>query len=109
MNPGVHPYPPTARYSLQQALAMSGGIDVQAGPRYAMVYRQDVDGRTLAAEFKIGGRTMIEASDVLIKPGDVICLEHSIRTRWNKFWATVLHFGAGAYATVPITMGSSTR
>jgi len=109
MNPGVHPYPPTARYSLQQALAMSGGIDVQAGPRYAMVYRQDVDGKVAAGEFKIGGRTMIEASDVLIKPGDVICLEHSIRTRWNKFWATVLHFGAGAYATVPITMGSSTR
>jgi protein involved in polysaccharide export with SLBB domain len=107
MSPGVHPYPPTARYSLQQVLAMSGGIDIQAGPRYAMVYRQGGDGKMIAAEFRIGGRTMIEASDVLIKPGDIICLEHSIRTRWNKFWATVLHFGAGAYAAVPITTTNS--
>lgn len=107
LSPGVHPYPPSARYTLQQALAMSGGIDTQAGPRYATIYRQDGDGKTIAAEFRIGGRTMVDASEVIIKPGDVICLEHSFRTRWNKFWATVLHFGAGAYATVPITPTSS--
>ncbi|HPD13655.1 MAG TPA: polysaccharide biosynthesis/export family protein [Planctomycetota bacterium] len=107
MSPGVHPYPPGAKYTLQQVLAMSGGIDTQAGPRYATIYRQDGNGKTIAAEFRIGGRTMVDASEVIVKPGDVICLEHSFRTRWNKFWATVLHFGAGAYATVPITTTSS--
>lgn len=108
MSPGVHSYPPTARYTLQQALAMSGGTDLQAGPRHATIYRQDRDGRPVVAQFPIGGMTMIEALDVVIKPGDVICLEPNFRTRWNKFWARVLHFGAGAYATVPL-VPSTTR
>ncbi len=107
MSPGVHPYSPSATYTLLQALAMCGGIDEAAGPRYATVYRQNGDGKRIVAEFGIGGKTMIGACDVIIKPGDVICLHPNFRTRWNKFWATILHFGAGVYATYPIAPGAN--
>lgn len=43
--PGNMPYPPGAHYTLIQALAFAGGLDLMADPRFVSVYRLAPDGR----------------------------------------------------------------
>lgn len=102
--PGLYPYPPNVTYTLQQVIALAGGIDILAGPNHAVVLRQDAEGKIVRAVFKLGGRTLTDAAGVVIKPGDVVCVPHTAWTRVRATFFSVFH--AGAYATIPLT-GSS--
>lgn len=98
--PGTFDYPPGARYTLQQALAFSAGIEPVAEPPYAKIYRRDGDGRIVTARFKLGGIALSDAPNVPIKPGDVIALEHTFGTRTRLFFRNI--FRVGVHASYPI-------
>ncbi|UCG57951.1 MAG: SLBB domain-containing protein [Phycisphaerales bacterium] len=96
--PGNFPYPPQAQYNLTQAIAFAGGLDMTADPRYATVYRLKPDGTVLRAPFKlIDHGHFTEALSVPIRPGDVVAIEHTPRTRTNAFINRVFRINVGTY------------
>ena len=94
--PSSFPYPPGVRYSLMEALAFAGGLDMVADPRYVKVYRQDASGKILSATFAINNKSLSDVYRITIKPGDVVYIDHTLSTRINKFLADVLHISVGA-------------
>ncbi|UCG49723.1 MAG: SLBB domain-containing protein [Phycisphaerales bacterium] len=100
-NPGNFPYPPDARYNLMQAIAFAGGLDQVAEPRYATVYRLKADGTIVRAPFQIisakSGSELTSWVNVVIKPGDIVAVEQTARTRSNLFLANVFRLNVGAY------------
>ena len=100
-NPGNFPYPADARYNLMQAIAFAGGLDQVAEPRYATVYRLKGDGTIVRAPFQIisakRGSELTSWVNVAIKPGDIVAVEQTARTRSNLFLANVFRLNVGAY------------
>jgi protein involved in polysaccharide export with SLBB domain len=100
--PGNFPYPPDVQYNLMQAVGFAGGLNQAAEPRYATVYRQKPDSTIVSAIFKvIDGSKLTNASNVLIKPGDIVAVEHTSRTRTKLFLDRVFRINMGVY--VPFT------
>jgi polysaccharide biosynthesis/export protein len=93
--PGAFDYPPEVRYNLMQALAIAGGVDRIAKPPYATVFRRDRDGEILPATFEIDGDGLVEASEIMIKPGDVIAIQHTPATWSRAFAANVFRINFG--------------
>jgi polysaccharide export outer membrane protein len=91
---GVFQYPAPRSYNLMQALATAGGVDENAAPRYATVYRRRADGSVLGATFKIDGTSLEAGSNVLIKDGDVIAVEHTQGSWLRQFFSQVFGFRA---------------
>lgn len=91
---GVFPYPAPRRYNLMQALATAGGVDENAAPRYATVYRMRADGKVVGATFKIDGTSLLDASNVWIKDGDVIAVDHTQGSWLRQFFSQVFGFRA---------------
>ena len=91
---GVFPYPAPRRYNLMQALATAGGVDENAAPRYATIYRRKTDGSVLGATFKIDGTSLEDGSNVLIKDGDVIAVDHTQGSWLRQFFSQVFGFRA---------------
>jgi protein involved in polysaccharide export with SLBB domain len=96
--PGNFPYPPDVRYNLMQAVGFAGGLDQAAEPRYATIYRLKPDGTIVSAIFKIiDGSRLTAASNTLIKPGDIVAIEHTPRTRTKLFLDRVFRINMGVY------------
>lgn len=91
---GVFPYPAPRRYNLLQALATAGGVDENAAPRYATIYRIRADGKVLGATFKIDGTSLQDGSNVWIKDGDVIAVDHTQGSWLRQFFSQVFGFRA---------------
>lgn len=98
--PDAFPYPPDVQYNLMEALAFAGGLDMTADPRYLKIYRQDENGEILSATFGIDSKSFIEAYGVMIKPGDVIYIDHTLRTRINQFLSDAFDLRVGTYMDV---------
>jgi len=98
--PGIYAYPATARYTLAQAVAAGGGLNLAADPQYAKVYRQAADGSLVSLCFNLRGSGDKAAAGVVIKPGDVVAVEDTPYTWTRVVLAQVLHLYAGA--TLPI-------
>jgi len=96
---GLFPYPQPRRYNLLQVLATAGGVDETAAPRYATIYRKNEAGEVLAATFRLDGLSLTSGSNILIKDGDVIAIEHTEGTWFRMFWASVFGFRASFTAT----------
>jgi len=96
--PDAYPYPADVEYNLTEALGFAGGLDMVADPQYVRVFRQDADGEILNATFKIGEEAFAGAYDVMIKPGDVISVDHTLNTRINRFLSDVFHVTIGGSA-----------
>ena len=96
--PGNFPYPPDDSYNLMQALAFAGGLNLEAEPHYASIYRLDHDGQIKSVTFKFtdGSELTTEAARG-IKPGDVIDVAQTPRTRTNLFLQNVFRVNVGAY------------
>jgi len=94
--PDAYPYPPDVQYNLMEALAFAGGFNLVADPRYLEIYRQDSSGEIVSAVFSINNKSLADAYNVVIKPGDVIYVDHTFRTRTNTFLSNVFSIGAGA-------------
>ena len=99
-SPNAFQYPPDVQYNLMESLAYAGGLDMVADPRYVKVYRQDSNGEIVSATFSVDSKSFLEAYAVMIKPGDVIYVDHTLRTRINQFIADVFSFRVGYYSDV---------
>jgi protein involved in polysaccharide export with SLBB domain len=93
---GVFPYPADVQYNLMEALAFAGGLDMVADPRYLKIYRKDASGDLVSATFGIDKQSMADTYAIVIKPGDLIYVDHTLRTRINKFVTDVFHITIGA-------------
>jgi len=101
--PGNFPYPPDVQYNLMQALGFAGGLDQATEPRYATVYRLKPDSTVVRAAFKIvDGSKLTDASSTLIKPGDIIAVEHTPRTRTKLFLDRVFRINFGVYTPLDV-------
>jgi protein involved in polysaccharide export with SLBB domain len=98
--PDTYPYPPDVQYNLTEALGFAGGLNLVADPRHLTIYRQNINGEIVPATFPVGEKANADAYDIIIKPGDVICVDHTLRTRTNEFFAGLFHIGVGAEARV---------
>jgi len=106
--PGNFPYPPDVRYNLMQAVGFAGGLDQATEPRYATIYRLKPDGTIVSAIFKVvEGPNLTEALNTLIKPGDIVAIEHTPRTRTKLFLDRVFRINMGVY--VPLYLLDSYR
>jgi protein involved in polysaccharide export with SLBB domain len=97
--PGPVPYPEGKSYNLMQALALSGGTDDTAAPRFATIYRIKSNGQVIGCTFRIDGTALVNASNVHVKPGDVIAVEHTQGSWMRSFLSQVLGFRASFSAT----------
>lgn len=95
--PDAFPYPADIQYNLMDALALAGGVDLAADPHYVKIYRQGSNGEIVSATFGIDSKSFADASNVIIKPGDVVFVEITPRTRTNLWLSQMLHLSFGAY------------
>jgi protein involved in polysaccharide export with SLBB domain len=96
--PGNFPYPTDSKYNLMQALACAGGLDKIAEPRYATIYRLKADGTIVDRTLQIvEGSKLTDALNTTIKPGDIVDVAHTCRTRTNVFLERLFHIQIGAY------------
>ena len=107
--PGAFRYPPTVVYNVLQALAFAGGIDQITEPRYVRVYRQTAEGRMVDATFEIKGTSPIGAANIIIKPGDIVAVEQTSRTRMKLLLAEVLAIRVGTSFSYQIFGGEDFR
>ncbi len=101
-NPGNFPYPPNAEYNLIQALGFAGGLDPVADPRYVSIYRLQPDGQIASMTVQLvntkNEQDLTEALAMPVRPGDVISVEHTLRTRTNVFFDRFFRLTFGLYA-----------
>ena len=99
--PGKFPYPPNTEYTLAEALASAGGLDLVADPRYVCVYRLKGDGTIASAKYELvnpdNEEHLTEALAIKLRPGDVVSVEHTPRTRTNVFLDRVFRISLGLY------------
>jgi len=93
---GIFPYPADVQYNLMEALAFAGGLDMVADPRYLKIYRQDSTSQVVYATLGVDSDSLAEAYRLTIQPGDLIYVDHTLRTRANKFLSDVFHITVGA-------------
>jgi protein involved in polysaccharide export with SLBB domain len=103
-HPGNFEYPPGVQYNLGQVIALAGGLNTVADPRYVTVYRLKSEGSIVHATFQIqGGRhnsQLTEALSVPVKPGDIVAVEQTPRTRSNQFLDRVFRINIGTYVSM---------
>ena len=84
-----------------QVLGFAEGLDRAAEPRYATIYRLKRDGTIASAIFQVvntGNDSMLaDAMNTHIKPGDIVDVEHTPRTRTKLFLDGLFGFNIGAY------------
>jgi protein involved in polysaccharide export with SLBB domain len=101
--PGTMPYPPGARYTLIQAVAFAGGLNVAADPWYISVYRLTPQGEIVSVTFQLVNprreQQLTEALALPLIPGDVVSVEHTPRTRTNIFFDKFFRVNFGFYVT----------
>jgi protein involved in polysaccharide export with SLBB domain len=99
--PGNMPYLPDTRYTLIQAIAFAGGLDLIADPRYVSVYRLKPDGEVMSITFElVNPKSQGQLTETLalpLRPGDVVSVEHTPRTRTNVFFDRVFRISLGLY------------
>jgi len=99
--PGSFEYPYDVRYNVMQAIGFAGGLNEELEPRYAMVYRLTSDSKVTKATFQVANDPKLEeAMTTFIKPGDIIDVEQTPRTRTNRFLSRVFSIHVGAYVPV---------
>jgi protein involved in polysaccharide export with SLBB domain len=95
--PGSFPYPPDTEYNLMQAIGFAGGLDHIADPRFVTIYRQDAKGDVVSATFRVDKKFMAASYNVKIKPGDVISLDMTARTRRNIVMSQIFRINMGMF------------
>lgn len=90
-NPGSYPVPPDSQINLAQALGLAGGVDPTTDPRFVTIYRLDKKGEVVWNRIELNAvwgdkkiftdSSLSTAAFTPIKPGDVVMVEHTNRTR----------------------------
>jgi protein involved in polysaccharide export with SLBB domain len=101
--PGNMPYPPSVHITLMQAIAFAGGLDLVADPRYVSVYRLKPDGEVASATFRLinpkNQEQLTQALALPLRPGDIVSVEPTLRTRTNVFFDRFFRISMGLYFT----------
>lgn len=98
--PGNFPYPPGAHYNVTQAIAFAGGLDPVARPYYVTIYRLNEDGSVARAPIRLlKNDKFTDGLGVPIRPGDVVAVENTPRTRLNAAIRDLIRINAGFYFT----------
>jgi polysaccharide export outer membrane protein len=97
--PGSFPYTAGLQYNLTQALGFAGGLNPVAEPRYATIHRLKPDGTGVSVTLDIvEDSKLTESSLTAIKPGDIIDVQQTPRTRTALFLDRVFQqISIGAY------------
>ncbi len=96
--PGNFPYPPSAKYNIAQAIGFAGGLDRVGDAHYVTVYRLTADGTVVRVPFRlVKSDEFTEALSIPIRPGDVVAVEQTLRTRLNYAIQNLVRFNAGFY------------
>jgi len=96
--PGNFPYPPMAEYNVTQAIAFAGGLDSVADPRYVTIYRLTQGGAIARVPLQlIEHGEFTTALSTSIRPGDVVAVEHTPRTRANTIVNNLVRVNLGMY------------
>jgi len=86
---------------MMQALGFAGGLDRAVDPRFATVYRLKPDGTIAGETFAVAdvkdAAQLIDTMNTLIKPGDIVFVEHTPRTRTKEFLDRVFRINFGTY------------
>jgi protein involved in polysaccharide export with SLBB domain len=96
---GVFATDPDAPCNLAQALALAGGAEPMANPRFAKICRQDAQGRLLCRPVRIDGGNLSAAAAVPVRPGDVVVVEQTVETDLRLVMLQVLSVTVGAHGT----------
>lgn len=99
---GIFPYPEPRQYNLMQAIATAGGVDATAAPRFATIYRKKTNGEVIAATFRIDGLALQHGSNIPIKDGDVIAIEHTEGSWFRSFLSDVFGFRLSGSGTTSL-------
>lgn len=105
--PGAYPFTPGVRYNIMQAIAFAGGLDEVADPRYVRVYRQDLDGEIVSALFPLDGKEANNTLKVMLKPGDIVAVEQTPRTRTRTLLSEIVKFNFGLQALYRLDNGEN--
>ena len=97
--PDTFTYPPDVQYNVMEAIAFAGGLDPVTDPRWVKIYRQNDAGESSTVTLSINNKSIANASKVMIKPGDIVYVDHTMRTRVNGFFSNLFHIGVGADAS----------
>ena len=104
-SPGNYPYPPEAQYNLAETVAFAGGLDMIAKPRYVSMYRLRADGTVASATFELvdpdNQEELTSSLATRVKPGDIVSVESTPRTRTNVFFDRYFRFSTGMYLSPP--------
>lgn len=96
--PGNIPYPPGAEYNLTQAIGFAGGLDPVARPHYVTIYRLGSDGTVTRAPFRlVKDGEFTDALRTPIRPGDIVAVEETPRTRTNVMVRELFRINTGIY------------
>ena len=95
--PGAYELPPGVEMNLMQALATAGGVDMTANPPFATMFRRDQDGSIVPATFSISGNGLVNASQLPVRPGDVIAVQHTAASWTRSLIAQVFRIQVGVF------------
>lgn len=97
---GNFPYPRNTEYNIAEAIAFAQGLDRVADPRYVTVYRLTEEDEVVRITFRlVEDDTFTDALKTVIRPGDVVAVENTPRTRANTTINNLLRLNAGVYVT----------
>ena len=104
--PGNMPYPPNTRLRLIEAIAFAGGLDLVADPRFVTVYRLQADGTVKGVTLQLVNpkkkQQLTQDLTLALRPGDVVSVESTPRTRAKVFFDRVFRVTLGLYVSPDI-------
>ncbi len=99
--PGNMPYSLDGRYTLIEAIAFAGGLDLVADPRCVSIYRLQADGTVRSVTVRLVDpkqpQQLTQAMSMALRPGDVVSVESTLRTRTNVFLDRIFRVNLGLY------------
>lgn len=111
--PGEYAYPVNTRFNVVEALGVAGGAEQIQDARFVTIYRKNGEGEVVSARFQLNPSSQWNdlnpfadssigpGAFVAVKPGDVLSVERTVRTRVRRVLARALG--------VSITVGASLR
>lgn len=101
--PGLLPCSPRDHFSVMDALAFAGGVNLVADPEYVKVYRQNDAGQVVSAVVKLSDNRSLGGGQLYLKPGDVVSVEQTDSTRTRMVLASLVRVGLGVNAGATVS------
>jgi hypothetical protein len=97
--PGPVPLGPDDNLTAMQAIASGGGSLLAFSPKEATLYRTKKGGEILRVKLDLARMRAGEDPDIMLEPGDILNLPHTVETRVEEFLAKAFIFRFGLDTT----------